>query len=1668
MARVALSLAILLLLMAFLLLIPAVQTFVARQATHIISERTETDVSIDRIAIQLPNKVGLRGLYVEDMQGDTLIHAGKLDVKVRIFSLLRNQVRVDNLSLSDATLNIKRNRPDSLYNFDHLIQAMAGGSENSQEEELLLEEKEPDDIPNKPGWTFDLGQITLDNIRFRLADHYIGMDLDLLVGRLDIYPDQVDLDGMQFLIEEICIADGDFDLLMYEATPRYRVEGQTASAFPEIGLGRLITNNLAFSFKDHKGFELQTVLKNLDVEPNEVDLQHLYFDLNHFFLDGLMAEIITPASNHQKEPAESVNSLSEAQSSPGFSFQWNKIMPISLKANDFQVQNGSFGMKNRGDGPPDPDKFDPANFQFQDLDIQVSDLLVTPDTLSVNFRQVALNMPESFRLVSFSSQIALGEDLTVRNLLVKTSESFVEADIVSSIPVLDLTFPIDLKHTFDLSHAKILLGQDIAFFVPEIGSLFPEGQERSPELAIDAGGTLQELEIRNVNLFFDNLIQLNAEGALVRNLTETDKLHMELPKLLLSATPKDLSKTFPGLLPAGMQLPDTLSVNAAFEGFLHDFVADAAVSSDFADIEMAFGLTEREGFEPEWSLNMQLRSAQPLAVAGQPDLLRDLDVAVEASGEGFDPETLAADLRMRVDSVWFNNYHYKDLHLEVRGYSGEFATGLNYRDEHLSLLLLTDVDLRQPEPKIRAEWEVNHLNAQELGFTKDLIALQTKLSADVVLTASDFFEGYLRLNETHVLQEREVYTLDSLTIETAKAANHYKVDLSAPFLQARYRGNISPALVPLAMASHINNYLNNDLIQVKPFDDPAQFNLSAYMESSPYVSRLLLPQVESYQPLNVNLSFDGDSGILFLDAGISELEMNGLHISGLNLKANSDPEYIDFSIRIPAIHADQLDLANIALTGELKRNKLDFDFSFDDGDEKGWLGVSGVLGLQDGYTEVVLKPDLLVNRRNWQVPPDNYFRFGHQTVEIRQMILSSDDKAIYVLSRDNEDGLSASLEVGFQNIDLGSIDLVGGEPLAEGLFNGHLILLDLFSRPAFTADLSIDGLGFRGDKIGDIRLLVDNEEANLFNVDASLSGFGNVVDVRGFYRHDDPPFLDMDVTLDRLDLSTLEALAFEELSDMEGLIRGRLRISGDPSAPELDGSLHFEELGFHVAFLNTHYRIMDEVILFDKDRVLFDRFSLDDRDNRQATLNGFIEYSDLRNIRFDLGLTSSNFLAMDIPKGSNELFFGRMLIDTDLNMSGTVSDPVVTGRFKLNRGSSFSMVLPQTTPQAIGDDGVVEFISIRDGLFADLLLEPDRPDPVMSSFQNLDLNINIEIDPQTQVIVIVDEHAGDNLDIRGGGVVSFGINPGGRISLAGRYEITEGAYQMTFYDVIRRNFTIKQGSSIVWTGDPLDAIVDITAGHSVRTSARELMATHTQSGGQQEAAFRRQYPFEVLLYMEGELMRPDIRFGIELPPEHRGAMEGRLQTRINELNQNESELNKQVFALLILGNFIQDDPLAGVTGGPGLSTTARTSASRLLSQQLNRLSDRYIRGVDLSFEVESYEELYDGQVVGRTELQMEISRDFLDERLRITAGGHLELEDETRRQLNPADIAGDFSVEYLLLPDGRLIARVFRERNFQDIYEGEVVETGVALIFRQSFDRFREIFRRRQEEGNER
>lgn len=200
-----------------------------------------------------------------------------------------------------------------------------------------------------------------------------------------------------------------------------------------------------------------------------------------------------------------------------------------------------------------------------------------------------------------------------------------------------------------------------------------------------------------------------------------------------------------------------------------------------------------------------------------------------------------------------------------------------------------------------------------------------------------------------------------------------------------------------------------------------------------------------------------------------------------------------------------------------------------------------------------------------------------------------------------------------------------------------------------------------------------------------------------------------------------------------------------------------------------------------------------------------------------------------------------------------------------------------------------------------------------------------------------------------------------------------------------------------------------------------------------------------------------------MPQDKQNAFGGSIYAKIKDINTRESDLNKQVFALLILKRFISDNPFESEGGGSGVASTARNSVSKILTDQLNRLSEN-IKGVQLSFDVKSYEDYTSGRAEGQTELQLGVSKTLLNDRLVVKVAGNVDVEGDASNQRDFTDYIGDLALEYKLTEDGRLRITGFRNSNY-DMIDGELIETGAGFIYIKDYDAFRELFKANAKEN---
>jgi hypothetical protein len=343
----------------------------------------------------------------------------------------------------------------------------------------------------------------------------------------------------------------------------------------------------------------------------------------------------------------------------------------------------------------------------------------------------------------------------------------------------------------------------------------------------------------------------------------------------------------------------------------------------------------------------------------------------------------------------------------------------------------------------------------------------------------------------------------------------------------------------------------------------------------------------------------------------------------------------------------------------------------------------------------------------------------------------------------------------------------------------------------------------------------------------------------------------------------------------------------------------------------------------------------------------------------------------------------------------------------------------------------------------------------------MDIAATVNINKNANFNIVVDQNNGDVVHLKGTAQLSGGIDPSGKTNLTGTYTVEQGSYNLS-YASVNRKFNFKKGSTITWTGDPTSANINLTAIYVASVPPIDLVSDQL-AGTENQTMYKQKLPFNVNLTLQNELMKPDISFDIVLPDSSYTVSQDVINTvdsRLAQVRQDPNELNKQVLGVLVLGHFIGDNPLQSQGGNTGVEGLVRNSVSSLLSDQLNHLAGNLIAGVDLNFGLTSGEDYSSGTAQNRTDLNVGLSKRFLNDRLTVSVGNNFNLEGANQPGQKSTDIAGNVMVNYKLSKDGRYALRAYRRDQFV-VIEGEVIETGIGFTLTVDYNRFSQIFSRK-------
>jgi hypothetical protein len=274
---------------------------------------------------------------------------------------------------------------------------------------------------------------------------------------------------------------------------------------------------------------------------------------------------------------------------------------------------------------------------------------------------------------------------------------------------------------------------------------------------------------------------------------------------------------------------------------------------------------------------------------------------------------------------------------------------------------------------------------------------------------------------------------------------------------------------------------------------------------------------------------------------------------------------------------------------------------------------------------------------------------------------------------------------------------------------------------------------------------------------------------------------------------------------------------------------------------------------------------------------------------------------------------------------------------------------------------------------------------------------------------------------------------------------------VSFYDLVKKTFTIVPGSSITWSGSPESGEMDIKAIHTVATNSIGLVGH--EIGENEKSVYKKTLDYEVGIIIKGTLEKPIITFSLDLP-EHDKASYPLLANKLDRLKLPEfqTELNKQVFGLLVLGGFLPETSVGDIDQSQIATTAIYNSVNAILAAQLNRFTSQHVKGVDINVGIQSYADYSTPGGKTQTAMDFRVSKSVFNDRLSFEVGGDIDINTDQSGSNTGDNYRGDVAIIYDLTGNGDKQLKLFNNESYDIIYQ-EIRNTGISLIFIREFDK---------------
>lgn len=1109
-----------------------------------------------------------------------------------------------------------------------------------------------------------------------------------------------------------------------------------------------------------------------------------------------------------------------------------------------------------------------------------------------------------------------------------------------------------------------------------------------------------------------------------------------------------------------------LRFNGSFDGFLNNFVAFGNVNSGLGNAKLDLQLNIIGGKElANYTGNVSVNEFKLGKFLNQPQIGNVSISAAITNGRGFSASTATADFSAVVKKAEFKQYAYKNAKLVGTLNARRFKGIFNITDENIDFSFDGYFDFRNQEvPQFNFLANVRHLDLKALNLSTKPLKIKGLAIIDVKNKKWSELEGLAVISGIEVKNDTNIYLLDNLSlISKSDGLGRKRVEIQSEIVEGDFQGNFDIEKIPNAVKNLFFDVFPNfaqALSWKRAKNIPGDFDLifNARIKKSDGWESLLLPGLSQIDGTEIKGQINYKRNISFASIKIPKISYNDLVVRGSFAQFNLNNKIGRFDVSLDGIKiGEQAELPPFVFLSSLKKNELNFQtrLGSDSKLTSALLELNGRI-FSENKEKIALKLGTKSFRflaGKWKVNPQNLLLFSADTYEIQDMNFSSGEQE-FRLDRFKNRGLKVSLK----NLALSRIDsLIKFTLKFSGKLNADFSFEDWKGFKNMTLKATSDALFINKKDWGNLNIKAQRKSENhpvttqfsltKGNAALHLSAFYNLKEI-DFTKEKQKGYVDLQLNAYNFPNNFASYFLEGVLSNISGKFDADIHFDGKLPKLNTAGTIFLSEGGVTVDYLKTRYTYKPTTVavnnqLFDlTGGILYDKY------NHTAQITGGVSHDYLKKFGFKAKLSSKRFLCLDTQKGDNTTFYGQAIGTGDIVFSGSFKLPDIYVKAAVS--DSTRVIIPVSSNIATQSIKNVRFVNKqKEGTETAVV----KSKPVL---KGLSFDMDLEAKKGAVLEMVFNEQTGDILKVTGRGGVRLSVMRNEPFKMFGDISIDDGSYLFT-YLAINKNFKLRPRGTISWNGDPYKASINIEATYddinaSTGMLIQEYLATANQSV-KSEAS--QNTPVTLILKLQGDLFKPKITFDFAFPA-LQGALKNYVDSKLIILRQDINELNKQVFGLIVAGQFLP--AVFSMSETSIIYNTVSEFVSNQLSLIVNQLIANLIGKGDISsgtnFDI-AYNRNPNFVITdfrAGNELQVSLKQSLLNNRLTVLVGGNLDNNFFGGSSESTTFLGNDVVVEYDLSKDKSLKFRVYQK--LQPDFSGRRLRFGAGVSYRKEFESF--------------